>query len=761
MRQKENKLTNNRLLELLEWMYLLMTGIYLLCQCVYNSTYVLPCYTFPGRNCFFWILVISSVPVLLKTVLSAERTAGLLILAAISAVCFLAYRTGRELFLLMIPVLSAGAARMDYRKLLKVYTAAVGSFLAVTILCAFSGVITNFAHAGGDRFRSSWGIAYPTDLASLVLFLVMTLWLAWENMPESLASIGALVSLWISLSVAGSRTGALCSLILLGFVLLQAVSRRRRNREGRQKGPGRIFPGALSFSFLFFAAFYLAAILLYAGGTDLGKTLDVLFSYRLQLTLKIFQDQGLHAFGSNYAAVGLGGVMIQSEPYYFLDSSYPLLLIRYGWVLSLTLMALWTLMGLRAYRAEDQKFLYVMTVIAFHALSEHHFLEVQYNILLILPFAAFPGCDGDTANTESDRAGIKRHWAIIACAAAEILAAALAFPFALSRLHTVFDLWGTDSGCGELKAVVWCVLLLAAAVLFGVSLCLLAEKIQNRQTTGWKTPLLAALGLTILIGGVLTDSHVICTAESKDWILPEEIQACELLAAAAEGKVYADDKPELMCRRFPGFSRSLLYGQDLARLKDISVVVKLREDRIAFEIMGFQFMQISAEHAVYSNDLSVIEAMETAGRSWAAYDTAVRDVSLQELTAFNDFELNDRGGISLENGERLLHGPYLDFYAGTYEVCFDLKRETDSENITSEDSMSEPGETVCAVYVSSHDGKTVLAHKTVDASDFESDGTAATKLTFETEGIRFLQFPVFPAEGRSLEVTGIHYRRIQ
>ena len=276
---------------------------------------------------------------------------------------------------------------------------------------------------------------------------------------------------------------------------------------------------------------------------------------------------------------------------------------------------------------------------------------------------------------------------------------------------------------------------------------------QQKQNTGWKAPILGLLSLLVLLGMGISDSRVIHAAEQAEWITSEEDKTCLLLSNIANGKVYADERPELMYRRFPGFRRSLWYGNDMARLKNVSVVVNLHEDRISFERQEFQFTQISPEHAVYSNDADVIEAMSNAGYTWTEFDTAVRDVDLRDLAGFNDIELNNRGGISLENGRKLRHGPYLDFYAGAYQICFDLKIDK-----ISKDPSSEAGENNCMVFVSTHDGK-ILAQDTLEAQSFERDGTATAELSFETDGIRYVQFPIFPADGQTLEVTRIYYRR--
>ena len=126
------------------------------------------------------------------------------------------------------------------------------------------------------------------------------------------------------------------------------------------------------------------------------------------------------------------------------------------------------------------------------------------------------------------------------------------------------------------------------------------------------------------------------------------------------------------------------------------------------------------------------------------------EVDLRAFTEFNDLSLTEQGSIVLENGRKLNHGPYLDFYSGTYRITFDLKA----------DGSTESDKPLCSLYVATLEGKS-LAEKTVEPEELKPDGTCSAELVFETPDVRYLQFPVFPAEGQTIEVTGIHFQRIR
>ena len=111
--------------------------------------------------------------------------------------------------------------------------------------------------------------------------------------------------------------------------------------------------------------------------------------------------------------------------------------------------------------------------------------------------------------------------------------------------------------------------------------------------------------------------------------------------------------------------------------------------------------------------------------------------------------MTEQGSIALENGKKLNHGPYLDFYNGTYRITFELNADGSKEQDTP----------LCSLYVATLEGQS-LTEKTVEPENLRTDGTCSVELVFETDDIRYLQFPVFPAEGQNIEITGIRYQRI-
>ena len=583
---------NQGLKSLVDWAFLLLTGIYILCQCIYNSTYVLPAYTFPDRNWFLFLFYLCVIVVLARTLLSGEWKKRLPAAGIIAVIYFLSYRTGRELFLLMIPVLTVGAMGMDYRRVLKVYVIAVGSFLAVTVLCAFTGVILNIVHYRDGHLRSSWGIAYETDFASLVLFFVLILWIALKKVPDVAIIAAALLSFVISYVIAESRTSELSSLFLLFFVLLYLASGWMRQKKTIARESESILAKAfhllLIISFIVFAIVFFAALAAFARGGEIGLRLDGILSNRLVQTLEVYQDQGIHPFGSSYSPVGRGGSAVQPDIIYFIDSSYPLILIRYGWVLFAAVAGLWTWMGYKADRAGQTKLLYGMVIAAFHALSEHHFLDIQYNILLIMPFTALTCARKKELEREKDRQVSSGRWSKTVAMLLALTVLCCTAPAGLSRLRTVFFVWGVASVEEELRAIAWIVLIVVAISGFLFGSIRLASGMKHHDHPIGKTILLPIISFSVLLGIAAVDSRTIHSAAGRfTEIIEKESVPLQTMIASAEGKVYVEDAPELYRVHFPEISRSAWQGDDLARLRNASVVVNTDEDRPRFKIWAF------------------------------------------------------------------------------------------------------------------------------------------------------------------------------
>lgn len=745
----DNLLKCSRLKDALDNAFLLLVGVYLVCLCTLNATYVLPAYTFPDQTFFTKLFLITAFVVLLKTDSTHGWDRRLLAALFVFAIYFMAYRTGRENSLLFLPVLTLGAVGMNSRSIYKVYVAAVGGFLLVTVLSSFTGLIPNLVHFRAGHLRSSWGIAYETDFASLVLFLTLIIWLCSDRISNSTTAILALISFAISFFIADSRTAELCSVLLFLFTILSAMERKAGNGNDRLR---KYFYSILVCSFLLFAAVFLVALVAYAQGGELGQKMDLLLSNRLAQTMEVYKDQGILPFGSNYSPIGRGGSDIQPETIYFIDSSYPLIMIRYGWVLFVAIAVLWTWMGTQALRLRYYKFIYVMTVIAFHAMSEHHFLDVQYNILLIMPFAVLNPQIDEMPGKVRNRVDSSSNWVVMMCLMAAMLVALAAAPWLFSRLRTTFQTLNADSGNRMLIALAVVILLATSYIVFWIEGACLIKTIRKKQGAR-KHQVAILLSCVIAVGCICIWSNRIIRDGEEQYLpeIEEEHDVIQTVLSTAEGKVYSEDLPELYRKSYPGICRTAWSGDDLARLHQASVLVRTEKDRQRFIDMGFLFTRISNRHALYSNDSSVIQALYEEGYTWTDYDSTIREIDLELMAELNDIPISEQGAILLRDGDAIRRGPNLELYQGQYEVHFQLKASQVSDE-------AEDG--IAMIQITDYNNGHVLASTSLQKNQIDDEEKTNVTLQFYTYGSRNVRFMVDPEEDCVLEVIGIQYRKI-
>ena len=734
-----NKLAEGRRLRVLEDVLLALMGLYLLALEADITTFDLP------NPVLFRVALLGlmGLAVAARTLAMGLRRREVWIGVGIGVAYALSFVSVRHSFLPLLAVMTVGLVGVDYRRVLKAYLLSVGALLLVAVIAAMAGAIDNLVYFRDGVIRSAWGTLYPTDFASAVLFALVMLWVAFDRLPDWALLPGCAVSLWISRCIAGSRTSFACGLLFVAMILY--VILERSALRGRRLS--RIVDALLPAAFPVFAAGMLFLIYAYSRGYGFAVAANGFLSDRLRLALEAIRAYGVKPFGVRFEQIGAGFSTFQSANYNFVDSSYPLMLLRCGWALSAVIGVLWVWMTCRAVRRGNRRLALALTLIAFHSISEQHFIEPNFNILLALPLAAWPDA---SAPAERGRVPGRRAAGIVV--ALLCAGAAWALPAVFSWLRTMFSVLGLTGGGTRGFVVIALILAMAAACagiawgLYRLLASAFARKPADRRAIA-ALALCAALG----IGGfVLGNTRIERFAADKAEIIEAERPAIELATAVARGGVYADDLPEIYRRRFEGIGRTILCGDDCARLGSATVLTAHDHESYPMLQRGFRFAEISPEHALYTSDSAVIEALETAGYATTDYYSAARSVDLARVAALNGLEYTEDRGLRLDGAaEGFSEGPFAELYAGDYTVRYRLRL----------DGSVAADDVVCTLRVTANYGADTLAEKRIKAKKFDADGALSAKLKFTAGSCQGVAFEVCPAEGVRLEVEKITCRQ--
>lgn len=691
-----------------------------------------------------------------RLVAAGTLNARTLAALALAAVYGLVYRNSGYRFLLFLAIFTVGFTDIDYKRILKVYLLAAGLFYAVTLIAGMTGLITNFVTARAGRgIRSAWGMSYYTDFASFGLFLLMALWVAARKLPDWATLIFCAGFLLLSAFIAHSNTSTICAGLMMLAILWHAFERRvvarRDGLRWMKRGP-ELF-ATFGFPLLALCMFFL--MLLYARKLNIGYRLNSLLSNRLMRGVAAWKNYGVKPFGTPFEQHGNGFSTFPSNTYNFVDSTYALVLLRYGWVTLLALCLSWGYTARRACRCGDRRLLLVMGIIAVHAFSEHHFTECHFNILVAMPFAAYAPPDArapEAAKPSRDANRTALAWTLTA-----LLLAAGAYclgPTLLIRLKTALELMHYGHGEHNLRLI--CVL---GAALLG--LCLLAWSVCGiiraaLNGTGLRAcrRALAALALCAVMGGgawLLAGRVVARLGAEYDAAVEADRRALEIAVSAAEGRVRSGVLPEVYSRRIGGLSRAAYFEDDLSRLRGDTVLLPSDEARGPFLDNGFLYVPISDSHALYTGDRAVAEALSEAGYRVTGYFSTAREVDLALAAELNALSYDPASGVALTGLQsRMDQGPWQDLYGGRYTVTWQLalpEQEASAKTV------------VCKLRVTTYRGDEVILEKSVRAGKFDDGGLATVSANFNITDSRDVAFEVQSMNGATVEVRQIRFQR--
>lgn len=203
---------------IIEDIFLITVGIYL-SFLVCNTSPVELDISETAEQTLFTTLDIMAGVKLIAVLLSSEKkdrkkVSIYVILALLAAlVFFLSFESTGYTFLSFIPLITLGMIGTDYRKAVRFCTFFLALSVGIAIVLGISGIIPNYVYLKSGVIRSSWGISYPTDLASYIVFICILAWIGWDNVSDWFFLIIGCISLLISFYIAYSRTSTMCSVL--------------------------------------------------------------------------------------------------------------------------------------------------------------------------------------------------------------------------------------------------------------------------------------------------------------------------------------------------------------------------------------------------------------------------------------------------------------------------------------------------------------------------------------------------------------------
>ncbi len=661
-------------------------------------------------------------------------------------------------FLIFIPICWMCLYDLQAELVFRWYVRVVGVLLAATVLCCLAGAIQNINSIYRDRFKEAYGIINGTDFAAYFLFLLLFYWCSQKHLSRFavlLFAVSAMLTGVYLFYLTKSRTTLICCVMMSMACLWDCLGARLSIKGNAAKFLSKV-PDALALVAYPMSFLCLTVVVyLYGKGVPWVMKLDAtLLSGRIEPMWTTYQSHGINLFGALFTMHGNGGSVLRNGRVYdFLDSGFAYMLLRFGLLITLILSALWIRTAVRALKSEKRPVAYSMAIIAIYALSECQLVNVSYNLLLLMPFCAMSqGIVGkEHANApdgEITKAAGGINW--FACVTAIVCATAgfLILPRGLSWLRTLFYLNQWNVGQRTLLALVFCIGIVLSV--YGMWKAMVSYR--HRRSVMMLTALAAitiVLACGIFAANRAIDDGLHATRDSLD----AEMKAVQTILDNAEEPVYAMERAELYRRSLCAIDERTMTVEDLCRDKRGTILTDKSRELIWVAYMGAKYLQFSEDSGVYSFDPSVINAMTAAGYEWSEYYNSERTCDLRDLAELNHLKLTENGSLVLEGpNHSLAENRYIDQVRTRYEVRFALSID--------KDALPEFGDTVCTLYVMGYAGEEILLEQVVHRSDFDENGRYVTTIPYFCPFVPRMEYRVIAAEGVTLYVDEIAWRRV-
>lgn len=582
-----------------DFLYLTILALLLLLYSFYTTMFSIP---WPIN--YEWILLIITGAIVLLKVGYSDRYTGKqwAVCAVVTAIFGLSWLSTDRIyiFLLFIPFFMIGAVDIPYKKILKVCFWVNIYTLILAMLGSFTGCIENLMYVRLPYFRYSFGMIYPTDFAARIVFFLLTAWVLYEKIPTVLmVSLSVIATIFIYY-FCNARNGVIVLLLFSSGVIFERVTARYEKINFLYSFIGRI----IKYLMPFLSVVMIALTLLYNENSSSIIGVNKVLNNRLRLGKNAISEYGLKLFGTAFDQIGFGRTTDYVPGYNFIDSSYVLILVRYGIIVLITILLLYVFTVSKALKAGKRRLVFALGIIAVHSFVEHHLTEINYNVFLLLPFSNLID-DEKAIETKCSLKNInKKIYILLGC-----LGFLLMLPKMLNVMRTLVTLLRLYDPENHIKFILFISLAIVVAGAWVFTICKLWH---GRKKVPLITTVTVAVVMFLLFGLKVNPIIENGRAEYAE-ILNQERHILEAVFDKQEVKVLVEDIPEIYNKEFGHVSCKILPFEVCPVGENIVVISSKAKDLEALTVKGYYSGEISSIHTIYTNSEKIVDILEQNG----------------------------------------------------------------------------------------------------------------------------------------------------
>ena len=323
--------------------------------------------------------------VLLKIFLFDDLDLKWLAIDAIVLILLLTtWRTSKEFSLFSMGIFVLGARNVDFKRIIKIYFYVGMLLLAFVVISAMGGLIRNLVYRRDmtNIVRQSFGIAYPTDFAAHVLYLILAYAylkfgkIKWYDYAVFLAAAVFLVKF------SDARLSAYA--IILSIPVLWIGQRAQTDHLLSRFIASFYWTVPILSAYLVIIASYF-----FTPSNKILTKVNNASSGRLFLGHKAISEYGFSMFGKQIIEHSWGGAnglkMSQNAPanYFFVDSSFLRMTILYGIIMAIIILLAMTKISWESFQKGSFALASIIVIVSVSAMVEQRLLDLAYDPFLI------------------------------------------------------------------------------------------------------------------------------------------------------------------------------------------------------------------------------------------------------------------------------------------------------------------------------------------------------------------------------------------
>lgn len=323
--------------------------------------------------------------VLLKIFLFDDLDLKWLAIDAIALILLLiTWRMSKEFSLFSMGIFVLGARNVDFKRIIKIYFYVGMLLLAFVVISAMGGLIRNLVYRRDmtNIVRQSFGIAYPTDFAAHVLYLILAYAhlkfgkIKWYDYAVFLAAAVFLVKF------SDARLSAYA--IILSIPVLWIGQRAQTDHLLSRFIASFYWTVPILSAYLVIIASYF-----FTPSNKILTKVNNASSGRLFLGHKAISEYGFSMFGKQIIEHGWGGAnglkMSQNAPanYFFVDSSFLRMTILYGIIMAIIILLAMTKISWESFQKGSFALASIIVIVSVSAMVEQRLLDLAYDPFLI------------------------------------------------------------------------------------------------------------------------------------------------------------------------------------------------------------------------------------------------------------------------------------------------------------------------------------------------------------------------------------------